>query len=132
MYQSHNQSLMPEQDMAYTVLADLKRVSREYAIAATESTCPDIRQLFTSLLNSTLRLQGDLFQTMQQLKMYTPSSPALKQEIDKQLRQHEQTFQKTKQFLQQTNGNVQQFSNLAGQHQMQQASMQQPNNPYYM
>ncbi|MFD0671573.1 spore coat protein [Cohnella sp. GCM10027633] len=98
------QALLPDQDMAYTILSDLKRVTREYATAATESVCPVIRQLFTQLLDATLKQQGDLFNAMNQAQMYNVSSPALRQEIDKQYKQYQQTQQKTNQFVQQQRG----------------------------
>ncbi|OBR62893.1 coat protein F [Paenibacillus oryzae] len=107
MQQGQHQSLLSEEDLASTILSDLKRVVREYATAATESTCPDIRQLFTKLLNNTLNMQGQLFQVMQQSNMYNTASPALRQELDKQSKQYQQTIQKTKQFLQQKLGNQQ-------------------------
>lgn len=94
-------SIMNEEDLAFTVLADLKRVVREYATAATESTCPDIRQLFTQLLHNTLDAQGRLFQAMQQNNMYNTASPALRQELDKQAHQYKKTAQTTRQTLQQ-------------------------------
>ncbi|MCQ6559632.1 spore coat protein [Paenibacillus mendelii] len=95
------QTLLPDHDMAYTVLADLKRVVREYATAATESSCQQIRQMFTQLTNDTLRMQGDLYNVMQQQGMYSTASPALRQEVDKQLQQQQQTQQKAQQHLQQ-------------------------------
>ncbi|MFC5528605.1 spore coat protein [Cohnella yongneupensis] len=98
------QQLLPDADIAYTVLSDLKRVTREYATAATESVCPQIRQLFTQLLDATLTMQGNLFNAMNQAQMYNVSSPALKQEIDKQIKQYQQTQQKTNQFVQSTRG----------------------------
>ncbi|MBH5317329.1 spore coat protein [Paenibacillus sp. GSMTC-2017] len=110
MYNQQSQSILTEEDLASTVLSDLKRVVREYATGATESTCPDIRQLFTKLLDSTLSLQGQLFQAMQQANMYNTSSPALRQELDKQAQQYKQTAQKTKQMLQQKLNNVGQQS----------------------
>ncbi|WP_256760813.1 spore coat protein [Cohnella sp. WQ 127256] len=97
-----NKPSLPDEDMAYTILSDLKRVTREYATAATESVCPDIRQMFTQMLNSTLTLQGELYTVMQQNNMYNASSPVMKQEVDKQLQQYQQTQQKTNQFVQQT------------------------------
>lgn len=97
-----NQPVLPEADMAYTVLADLKRVSKEYATAATESVCPEIRQMFSQLLNTTLTMQGELYTAMQSANMYNASSPAIKSEVDKQLKQYQQTQQKTNQFVQQT------------------------------
>src|SRR5690242_16719585 len=97
--QQHHQSILPDEDLASMILSDLKRVVREYATAATESTCPEIRKMFTDLLNSTLNMQGQLFTVMQSNKMYNTSSPALRQEIDKQGRQYDQTLQKTNQFV---------------------------------
>ncbi|MCD9024215.1 spore coat protein [Cohnella silvisoli] len=99
--QPSTQTSLPEGDMAYTILSDLKRVTREYTTAATESVCPEIRQMFTELLNNTLTMQGELYDAMQQNNMYNASSPALKQELDKQLKQYQQTQQKTNQFVQQ-------------------------------
>ncbi|MBB6669709.1 spore coat protein [Cohnella nanjingensis] len=95
------QQFMPDGDLAYTVLSDLKRVTREYATAATESVCPTVRQSFTQLLNTTLQMQGELFNAMQSQNMYNAASPALKQEIDKQLKSYQSTQQKTNQFVQQ-------------------------------
>jgi predicted nucleotide-binding protein (sugar kinase/HSP70/actin superfamily) len=100
--QTSTPTKLPDGDMAYTILSDLKRVTREYATAATESVCPEIRQMFTQLLNNTLQMQGELFNVMQQNNMYNASSPALKQEMDKQIKQYQQTQQKTNQFVQQT------------------------------
>ncbi|MHA6485296.1 spore coat protein [Paenibacillus sp. strain BS8-2] len=123
------QSILSEEDLASTVLSDLKRVVREYATAATESTCPDMRQLFTKLLNNTLAAQGQLFTAMQQSNMYNTASPALRQELDKQSQQYKQTQQKTKQFLQQKLGNQPQSMYVpAGQQQAGQSQQQ----PYYM
>ena len=76
---------LPDADWAYTVLADLKRCVREYGTAATESSCPDVRKMFTSLMSSTLQMQGELYTAMQQAKMYDTSSPVLRQEIQKQI-----------------------------------------------
>lgn len=100
----HQSSFMPEEDMLYTILADLKRTSREYTTAVTEASCPVVRQMFTDLTNSTLKLQGDLYYLMDQLNMYSASTPVLKQEINKQLQQNQQNMQKTQQFLQQKQG----------------------------
>ncbi|MFD0588451.1 spore coat protein [Paenibacillus sp. GCM10027627] len=110
MSNQQNQAILTEEDLASTVLSDLKRVVREYATAATESTCPDIRQLFTKLLDNTLKAQGQLFQVMQQNNMYNTASPALRQELDKQAQQYKQTAQKTKQTLQQKLGGFTQGS----------------------
>ncbi|WP_236346687.1 spore coat protein [Paenibacillus plantiphilus] len=112
------QTLMPEKDLAYTVLADLKRVVREYATAATESSCPQTRQMFTNLLNNTLRMQGDLFNAMQQQNMYSVASPALRQEVDKQIKEHQQVIQQAEQHLQQLG--LKQQASFGGQYNQQQ------------
>ncbi|RED63847.1 spore coat protein [Cohnella lupini] len=96
-----NKPALTDEDLASTILSDLKRVTREYATAATESVCPEIRQMFTQLLDSTLKMQGELYTVMQQNNMYNASSPALKQELDKQLKQYQQSQQQTNQFVQQ-------------------------------
>ncbi|MEV5026015.1 spore coat protein [Paenibacillus sp. LPE1-1-1.1] len=133
MYQQQQkQSILTEEDLASSILSDLKRVVREYATAATESTCPDIRQLFTKLTDSTLALQGQLFQAMQQANMYNTSSPVLRQELDKQAKQYQQTKQKTNQFLQQTLGGQQQSQTLYTPNMQQQSGQQQNGQPYYM
>ncbi|MGO4543356.1 spore coat protein [Paenibacillus sp. 2TAB23] len=129
--QQQKQSVLTEEDLAGGILSDLKRIVREYATAATESTCPDIRQLFTKLTDNTLALQGQVFQAMQQANMYNTSSPALRQELDKQAKQYQQTKQKTNQFLQQTLGGQQNQTLYTPQ--MQQSSQHQQNGqPYYM
>ncbi|MBM7566778.1 spore coat protein [Paenibacillus sacheonensis] len=99
--QGHAKPMLSDEDLAYTVLADLKRVASEYTTAVTESSCQQVRQLFTNLLNSTLQLQGQLYKAMEQNNMYSAASPALRQEIQKQLQSNQQTEQKTEQFLQQ-------------------------------
>ncbi|CAM3997168.1 spore coat protein [Paenibacillus alkaliterrae] len=133
MYQQQQkQSILTEEDLAGAILSDLKRVVREYATAATESTCPDIRQLFTKLMNSTLTLQGQLFQAMQQANMYNAASPALRQELDKQMKQYQQTKQKTTQFVQQNLGQQQNQTFYTPAMQQQTNQQQQGNQPYYM
>ncbi|MCM3628976.1 spore coat protein [Paenibacillus glycanilyticus] len=127
MYQQQHH--LPDEDLAYTVLSDLKRVVREYATAATESSCPEVRQMFTHLLNSTLKLQGNLFQVMQSQNMYNTASSALRQEIDKQTKEYQQTQQKTTQYLQQRMGGTQPAFPQYGQFQQQQ---HQPHQPYFM
>jgi spore coat protein F len=127
MYQQQNQPFLSDEDMAYTVLSDLKRVVREYATAATEASCPDIRELFTKLLNSTLTMQGQVFQAMQQANMYNTASPALRQELDKQMKEYQQTKQKTQQFLQQKlSGQTSQSMYTPSIHQSHQQTQFQP------
>lgn len=94
-----HQPLLPDEDLAYTILADLKRVTREYATAAMEAVCPSVRTMFTQMMNNNLRVQGELFNAMQQQNMYNASSPAPRHEIDKQWSSYSQTQQKTAQFL---------------------------------
>lgn len=129
--QQNNQQALPDEDLANTVLCDLKRVVREYATAATESTCPEIRQMFTQLTDSTLKMQGSMFQAMQSQNMYSTASPALRQEIDKQTKEYQQTQQKTSQFLQQRMGGSQSGFSQYGQYQQQQQNHYQPNQHHY-
>lgn len=99
-------SFMPEADLAYTILADLKRTVREYTTATTESNCPTVRQMFTDLTNSTLKLQGELYTVMQQNNMYPAPGKALQTDIDKQIQMANQTKQECEQFVQQKNINT--------------------------
>ncbi|WP_081667414.1 spore coat protein [Paenibacillus pinihumi] len=135
MYQNHHQALLPDEDLAYTILADLKRVTREYATGATEANCDNVRQMFTNLMNTTLHLQGDLYRIMKQNNMYSAASPCLKQEIDKQIQQNKQNLQKTQQLVQSITGGHQQhppgFANLVTPDQVHQGNMQHPQNPSY-
>jgi spore coat protein CotF len=138
MYQNQQRVAMPEADMAYTILSDLKRVTREYATAATESNCNNVRQMFINLLNNTLHLQGELYKVMKQNNMYSTASPCLRQEIDKQLQQNKQNFQKTRQFVQGLSGNQSNqhppgFASVTTPEPMHPTQMQHPQNPsYYM
>lgn len=132
MYQKQSQSILTEEDLVSTVLSDLKRIVREYATAATESTCPDIRQMFTKLMDSSLTLQGQLFTAMQQQNMYNTSSPALRQEMAKQEKQYQQTQQKTQQFLQQNLGQQQGQTFYTPTSHQQGQQQQHGNQPYYM
>lgn len=111
-----NQSLqLSEEDLLSVVLADLKRCVREYATAATESTCPKTRQMFTNLLNSTLTMQGQLFTVMSQNNMYEQASVAPKKEIDKQIQSYTSTQQQTQSWLQQQGMQTSMQSNQASQ-----------------
>ncbi|MFD1953672.1 spore coat protein [Paenibacillus thailandensis] len=134
MFQQHMQPIMPDADMAYTILADLKRVVGEYATATTESSCPTVRGMFTNLLNSTLKMQGDLYQAMQGQNMYSTSSPALRQSMDKEFKQYQQDIQQTNQYLQQTVGRLEQqqpyYTGTQPYGGQQPAA--HPNQPYYI
>ncbi|WP_370877644.1 spore coat protein [Paenibacillus anaericanus] len=111
--------ILPLEDLLNTILCDLKRSVREYTTATTESNCPSIRQLFTEVTNSTLKLQGDLYQLMSQNNMYTAPTPAPRTEVSKQLQSAQQTIQKAQQFVQQrvanTNTSYQPQSNVSSQ-----------------
>ena len=91
MYSQNNMSFMPEEDLLYTILADMKRTVREYTTATTESNCPSVRQMFTDLTNDTLRLQGDLYRLMSQNNMYSTPSKALRIDLDKQIQEARKT-----------------------------------------
>ncbi|GGH13942.1 spore coat protein [Paenibacillus segetis] len=99
--QLQNTDLLPLEDILNTILCDLKRSVREYTTATTESNCPSIRQMFTELTDSTLKLQGNLYQIMSQNNMYTAPTPAPRTEVSKQLQSAQQTVQKAQQFVQQ-------------------------------
>ncbi|WP_233147064.1 spore coat protein [Paenibacillus selenitireducens] len=124
--QQNNQqgTFMPDGDMMYTILADLKRTVGEYTTATTEAACPAVRSMFTNLLNHSLQIQGDLYNYMQQNNMYDKPSPALKQAIDKEMQLMQQTQQQTQQFVSQK-----QAQNFQPQANAQAA--QTSNNPYY-
>lgn len=92
---------LTEDDLASVVLDDLKRCVREYATAATESTCPVTRQMFTDLLNSTLKMQGEMFTVMSQNNMYEAASVAPQKEISKQIQSYTSMQQQTQSWLQQ-------------------------------
>ncbi|MEC0246236.1 spore coat protein [Paenibacillus chitinolyticus] len=103
-------SILSDKDILSAILADHKRVVREYATAATESNCPAIRQLFNQLTLDTLHLQGELYTFMKQNNMYTTPSPALRQDIDKQIQHSQQSGQQTQQL-------VNPYLSSGGQHQ---------------
>ncbi|RPK29745.1 hypothetical protein EDO6_00369 [Paenibacillus xylanexedens] len=119
---------MQEQDLLKSILADLRRTSREYTTATTESSCPTTRRMFNDLTNDTLRLQGELFNLMQQNNMYSASSKALRQDVDKQIQSAHQTQQKCQQFIQEKNTQNSSYSQAPN------VPQHQPNygNPYYM
>ncbi|WP_416826370.1 spore coat protein [Ectobacillus polymachus] len=95
------QPILKDEDLLYTILADLKRTSGEYATAVTESNCPVVRQQFQGLLQDSLNLQDQLYTFMSNNGMYTASSPAISSEITKQIQQCSQTQNETNQLIQQ-------------------------------
>jgi len=126
--QSGNSAFMQDEDLLYTILADLKRTVREYTTATTESSCPTVRNLFTQLTNDTLRMQGELYNLMKQLNMYSTSSKALRQDLDKQVQDARNTQQKTRQFVQQKTSGMGQYAQASHM----QPPQQNAQNPYYM
>ncbi|SEK84020.1 phosphoenolpyruvate-dependent sugar phosphotransferase system, EIIA 1 [Paenibacillus sp. cl141a] len=94
-------SFLPEEDLLSPILGELKRAVREYTTAATEATCPDVRQMFTHLTTDTLSLQGEFFNMMKQQNMYTAGTHALKYDVDKQHKQAQQSVQKTRETINQ-------------------------------
>ena len=127
----HHGGVMQDKDMLLTVLTDLKRTVSEYTTATTEASCPVVRQMFMELQNHSLRMQGELYNFMQQNQMYSKPAPALKQSIDKQILQAQQKHQQTDQFVQQQmNGMGQPMHYQSHMHGAQPPSSGK--NPYYM
>ncbi len=98
---TQNTTTLPEKDLVFQILVETKRVAGEYATAVTEANCQNVRQMFTSLLNDTLQIQGEIYQLMSQQGWYQPPSPAMRHEIANQIQQHQQELQQTNQFIQQ-------------------------------
>lgn len=105
MTTQNDSAFMPEKDLLYTIVADLKRTSREYLTAATESNCSSVRQMFTNLTNDTLRLQGEVFTLMQQQTQYSLPSQAPRSELDKHVQSSKKTQQESRQFVSEKTGN---------------------------
>lgn len=120
---------MEDKDLLYTIVADLKRTSREYLTAATESNCSAVRQMFTNLTNDSLRLQGEVFSLMQQQTQYEVPSKASQSELDKQVQASQKAQQTSRQFVTQKTGDNLQSGGYMSNGQ-QQAS--QPGNSHYM
>lgn len=99
--QQQNQQILKEQDLLDVILSDLKRTVREYTTATTESACPVVRRMFTDLTNSTLRMQEELYQVMDQNQMYPTPAPAPRQLIDKEIQTAQQNHQQAHQLSQQ-------------------------------
>lgn len=94
-------SIMEEQDLVKTILADEKRVIKEYASAATEAECQMVRDAFTQIFNDTLQIQGEVFQLMSQQGWYGTPDPASASQLQQQVQKHKQTEQQTMQWMQQ-------------------------------
>lgn len=100
MNMTQNQGL-PEKELLDITLADLRRSVREYATATTEAACPMVRQMFTQLTDTTLKLQGELYQLMNSNNMYKAPSQAQRSEISKRVQSAQQTQTGAQQFVQQ-------------------------------
>jgi spore coat protein F len=124
MYPQPHTPIMPEKDLVFAVLADQKRVAKEYATAVTESNCEMVRQTFATLLQDTLQLQEQTYNLMKQQGWYNTPSKALRQDIDKRLQNYAQTQQQTQQLLQQQGGTLPVYQPMMGQ--MYQPSIHQP------
>ena len=98
MYTQNTVSL-PEKDLVFQILVETKRVAGEYTTAVTEANCQNVRQMFSSLLNDTLQIQGDIYQLMSQQGWYQTPSPAMRHEIMTQIQHHQQEQQQTNQFV---------------------------------
>ncbi|MEK5057780.1 spore coat protein [Paenibacillus shunpengii] len=101
--QQNNPLFMPEADLMQSILDNLKRTVREYTTATTESACPVVRQMFTDLTMDTLKLQGQIFNTMQQHNMYQAPGNALQMDLNKEIQTQMQTKQELTQFIQSKN-----------------------------
>ncbi|WDH84171.1 spore coat protein [Paenibacillus urinalis] len=104
--QLNNPLFMPEADLMQSILDNLKRTVREYTTATTEAACPTIRQMFTDLTMNTLKLQGQIFNTMQQHNMYQAPGNALQMDLNKEIQTQKQTKQELTQFLQSKNASA--------------------------
>jgi spore coat protein CotF len=117
-FQQHPQHCqVSDQDLANLVLNEFKRIAGEYATANLEASHPQVRQMFESLLQSTLQDHARLFQLMNQLNMYGQPSQAPSQELHKEQQKNGQTWQKLQSFVQQYLGGGNQMPSVS-QHDM--------------
>ena len=98
---TQNSTTLPEKDLVFQILVETKRVASEYTTAVTEANCQSVRQMFTSLLNDTLQIQGEIYQLMSQQGWYPIPAPAMRHELTNQLQHHQQEQQQTQQFVSQ-------------------------------
>ncbi|WP_237690827.1 spore coat protein [Paenibacillus caui] len=101
MMNMQQNQMLPEKDLLNATLADLRRSVREYATATTEAACPMVRQMFTQLTDSSLKIQGELYQLMASNNMYNVPSKVQRQEVTKRLQNAQQTQTEAQQFVQQ-------------------------------
>lgn len=106
-------SIMEEQDLVKTVLADEKRTIKEYASAITEAECQTVRETFTQIFNDTLQIQGEVYQLMSQQGWYGTPDQATSSQVQKEITKHKQTAQQTTQWMQQQGITVQSSSSAS-------------------
>ncbi|MGM1048543.1 Coat F domain-containing protein [Paenibacillus uliginis N3/975] len=95
-------SFLPEEDLLNTILDGLKRTVSEYTTATTESACPTVRSMFSNLTAETLKMQGEMYQLIEQQNQYAAPVPhAMKSDVDKQLQEMQNTVQQTRQLISQ-------------------------------
>lgn len=95
-------TFLPEEDLLNTILNELKRTVREYTTATTESSCPSVRRMFEELTADTLKMQGEMYHLIEQQKQYPSAVPhAMKSDVEKQLRQMQNSAAKTRDFISQ-------------------------------
>lgn len=99
---STGNTFLPEEDLLNTILNELKRTVREYTTATTESSCPSVRRMFEELTADTLKMQGEMYQLIERQKQYPSAVPhAMKSDVEKQLRQMQNSAAKTRDFISQ-------------------------------
>ncbi len=101
MMNMQNSTTLPEKDLVFQILVETKRAAGEYTTAVTEANCQSVRQMFTSLLNDTLQIQGEIYQLMSQQGWYPIPAPVMRHEIANQIQRHQQEQQQTQQFVSQ-------------------------------
>lgn len=97
---------LDEKDLLSTILVNQKRVSREYTTACLEANCSKVRQVLHQLANDTIQCHDAIFNAMNQMNYYSPSSSANRQEVQKKLQQHTQAFSQAQHFMTQLQGNA--------------------------
>lgn len=129
---TQNTMTLPEKDLVFQMLAETKRVAGEYCVAVTEASCPVVRQMFTSLLNDTLQIQGEIFQVMQQHGWYQTPKSATRQDIANHIQTHQQDQQQTQQFVSQRMSGMMTNQNFGTTQPQQSYGGSQPQSGYRM
>lgn len=90
---------LSEKDAAGLILAELRRISREYATAALEANDLQVREMFKSLLSQTLRDQEELYETLSKKNGYSNLPLATPLDINNELQKRGQAGQKLKELV---------------------------------